>query len=124
MLRCRAAGDAEYGSNLHGDADAKKILQEWWSGAGPSADTWRFNLKAEANDAVGRSFPAHVPNEGGREDLLKRFVTDARAGRPTKVFVRGGLCTFNAPAQGIYLTGLYLELQSSGNIRLKPPEVE
>jgi len=110
--------------NLYGDAGAKKILKEWWSGEGPSAAPWRFNLKAEANRPVGHSFPAHVPNDTGCEDLLKRFVADARAGRSTKVFARGRLFTFDAPTQVIDLTGLHLELQSSGDIRLEPPEGE
>ena len=59
----------------------------------------------------------HVPNDAGREDLLRRFVADARAGRPTKVFVQGKLLTFEAPTQVSNLTGLYLELGASRDIR-------
>ncbi len=49
----------------------KLILGDWWSGEGPDATTWRFNLKAEADDEVGHSFPVHVPNDPGRDDLLR-----------------------------------------------------
>ncbi|MDG4594830.1 MAG: hypothetical protein P9F75_03915 [Candidatus Contendobacter sp.] len=112
----RLWGFVDHG-NLYGDAGAKRILEEWWGGEGPDADTWRFNLKATAAAAVGHSFPVHVPNDAGREDLLRRFVADARAGRPTKVFVQGRLLTFEAHTQVSDLTGLYLELGSSRDIR-------
>jgi len=108
--------------NLYGDADAKRILGEWWSGAGPAPDHWRFDLKARADDPVGHAFAVLVPNDAGQEALLERFVTDARARRATKVFLTGRLSTFPAPAQVIDLTGLSLQLRSSQDIRLDPPE--
>jgi len=119
----RLWGYVDHG-NLYGDADAKAILQEWWAGQGPDAGTRRFNLKAGANDAVGHSFPAHVPNDAGREDLLRRFRADARAGGPPKVFVNGRPFTFDAPTQARDLTGLYLELESSRDIRLAASDGE
>jgi hypothetical protein len=64
----------------------------------------------------------HVPGDAGREDLLQRFVVDARAGRPTKVFVTGRLLTFEAPTQFSGLNGLYLEVGSSQDIRLAAPK--
>jgi hypothetical protein len=103
-------------SNLYGDEGAKRLLQEWWSGAGPSATTWRFNLKGKADDAAGQSFPVRVPNDPGRDDLLKVFLADARAGRPTKVFVKGKIFTFNAPTNVTGHTGLYMEVQSSQDV--------
>jgi hypothetical protein len=117
----RLWGFVDHG-NLYGDAGAKRILQEWWAGEGPGAGIWRFNLKAEANDAVGHSFPVYVPNDAGSGDTLSRFGADARVRRPTKVFVRGRLLTFDAPTNAAVLTGLYLELQSSRDILLEPPE--
>ena len=114
-------GFVDYG-NLYGDAGAKRILEEWWSGEGPGPDSWRFNLKAEANDPVGHSFMVLVPNDPGRDDLLRRLAANARAGRPTTVFVKGRLFTFHAPTQILDLTGLYLQLRSSQDIRLDPPD--
>lgn len=108
--------------NLYGGAEAKRVLGEWWSGEGPDPDHWRFDLKAQADDAVGHSFAVLVPNDAGREDLLVRLVADARAGRPTKVFVKGRLFTFHAPTQILDLTSLYLQLRSSQDIRLDPPD--
>jgi hypothetical protein len=105
--------------NLYGDEGAQKILAEWWSGHGPNATTWRFNLKAGADDEVGHSIAVYVPNDAGRDDLLAVFVADARAQRPTRVFVTGKLFTFDAPASATRLTGLYLELASSNDIRLE-----
>ena len=110
--------------NLYGDADAKRVLGEWWSGDGPDADTWRFNLKAKSSDPVGRSFAVLVPNDEGRECRLQRFATDARARRATKVFVTGRLFTFHAPTQTLDLTGVYLRLSSSQDIRFNPPSGE
>jgi hypothetical protein len=107
--------------NLYGDADAKRVLGEWWSGDGPDPDHWRFDLKAQADDPVGRSLPVLVPNDAGREDLLERFVADARARRATKIFVTGRLFTYLAPTQILDRTGLYLELRASDDIRLDPP---
>jgi len=105
--------------NLYGNDEAKEILREWWGGEGPDVRSWRFDLKGAADDAVGRSFPVHVPNDVGRDDLLRRFVADARAERPTKVFVTGSMSTFHAPTQALDLTGLYLQLRSSQDIRLE-----
>ena len=107
--------------NLYGNAGARRILADWWSGEGPSPMTWRFNLKARDDDEAGRSFPVHVPNDQGCDALLKVFVANARAGRPTKVFLKGRLFTFDAPTNTGHLTGLYLELQSSQDILLGRP---
>jgi hypothetical protein len=106
--------------NLYGDVAVKAILQEWWSGDGPSASSWRFNLKANADDAVGHSFPVHVANDAGRNALLQRFLADARAGRATKVFMTGRLFTFAAPTNISPLTGIYMEVQSSNDILFEP----
>jgi len=38
--------------NLYGDEGVKAILQEWWIGGGPTATSWHFNLKANADDAI------------------------------------------------------------------------
>jgi hypothetical protein len=103
--------------NLYGDTGARQVLGQWWSGTGPSAGTWRFNLKAEASDPVGRSFPVLVPDDAGRDALLRRFAADAGAGRPTKVCVRGRLLTYPAPTQVSPMIGLYLELTSSRDVR-------
>ena len=102
--------------NIYGDEGARAILGDWWSGAGPDASTWRFNLKAHAGDATGQSFAVIVPNDEGRDELLRQFVADAQAQRPTKVYLTGTLSTFDAPANNRSLTGLTMELQSSGDI--------
>lgn len=106
-------------SNLYGDEGAKKILENWWSGAGPSATTWRFNLMAKEQDE-GRSFSVQVPNDQGRDELLRVFLADAKAQKPTRVFVKGKIFSFEAPTNGITLTGLYMVVQSSQDIRLAP----
>lgn len=102
--------------NLYGDAGARAILGDWWSGDGPTPTRWRFNLKARADDATGHSFPVRVPNDRGRDDLLKRFVAHARAGKSTKVFLKGRVSIFAAPTNVVPLTGLSLELTSSRDI--------
>jgi hypothetical protein len=109
-------------ANMYGDEGAKEILEDWWSGDGPSATTWRFNLKAREDDEAGHSFAVHVPNDEGRDDLLKLFLADARAQKPTQVFLKGTIFTFDAPTDAMLLTGLYMELQSSHDILLEPPE--
>ena len=109
-------------NNLYGDDHAKKILGEWWSGDGPNAASWRFNLKAKEDDEAGQSFQVRVPNDPWRDDLLRTFVADARAHRPTPVFVKGKLFTFAAPANVTFLTGLFIEARSSQDISLGFPE--
>ena len=116
----RLWGYVDHG-NLYGDEGVRKILGEWWSGAGPSAAVWRFNLKAKADDQTGHSFAVLIPNDAGRDALLRLFLADAQAGRPTKIFVKGRLFAFNAPTQGGVLTGLSMELQSSQDIKLGHP---
>ncbi|MCB0124641.1 MAG: hypothetical protein KDE58_20440 [Caldilineaceae bacterium] len=108
--------------NLYGDEGAKAILGAWWGGDGPSATSWRFNLKAHAEDAVGHSFAVHVLNDPGRDNLLEAIVTDAKAGKPTQVFVTGRLFTFDAATNRTFLTGLYMEVRSSADILLELPE--
>lgn len=109
-------------ANLYGDAGARRILAEFWSGDGPRPATWRFDLKAEANDAAGHSFAVHVPNDEGRDDILRAFVADARARRPTRVFLKGRLFTFAAPTNAVSLTGLNMEIESSKDIQSRPPD--
>jgi hypothetical protein len=111
-------------ANMYGDAGAKEILGDWWSGDGPDATTWRFNLKAKEKDEAGQSFAVQIPNDEGRDDLLRLFLDGARAGIPTKVFVTGRIYTFDAPTNAVSRTGLYMELQSSGNIQLELSEAK
>ena len=108
-------------ANLYGDEGAKAILGDWWGGDGPDASTWRFNLKAQADDAAGSSFAVTVPNDAGRDALLRRFVADAQAQQPTKVFVAGRLSTFDAPSSDRVRTGWTMEVQSSDDILLESP---
>jgi hypothetical protein len=108
--------------NLYGDASARQRLDDWWSGEGPSATTWRFDLKGRADDEPGHGFPVHVPNDAGRDDLLRALLADARENRPTKVLVQGRLHTFEAPLNAITLTGLYLEARSAQAIRIEPQD--
>lgn len=107
--------------NLYGDADAKRVLGEWWSGEGPDAGTWRFGLKAGQDDPVGHSLPVNVPNDAGRDALLAAFRADADSGRPTRVFLQGRLRTYAAPTQFRSLIGIVLEVPSSQAIRLNAP---
>jgi hypothetical protein len=108
--------------NLYGDAGAKAILGDWWSGEGPTATTWRFNLKASEDDETGQSFAVDIPNDQRRDALLRTFVADAGAGKPTKVFLKGRLFTFDAPTNAAALTGLRMELGSSQDILFDLPE--
>ena len=110
--------------NLYGDAEAKRVLGEWWSGQAPDPDHWRFDLKAQADDPVGRSFSVLVPNDAGRKDLLDHLLADAQARRATKILVTGRLFTFHAPTHILDRSGLYLQLRSSQDIRLDPPDCD
>ena len=107
--------------NLYGDASAKTILGDWWSGEGAEPRSWHFHLKARADDAPGHSFRVTVPNDAGRDALLRAFIADAEAQGPTQVFVTGRLSTFEAPAGLKHLTGLYLEVQTSRDVQLANP---
>jgi hypothetical protein len=116
----RLWGYVDHG-NLYGDEAARRILGDWWAGQGPRDGVWRFDIKARADAAVGRSFSVHVPNDAGRGAMLRRFAADAGAGRPTRVFLIGRLLTYQAPTQARTLTGLILQLRSSSDILLRPP---
>lgn len=109
-------------SNLYGNEDVKKLLGERWSGEGSSSKVWRFNLKTAADTKPGESFPVYVPNDQGRDSLLRVFLANARAQQPTKVFLQGKILTFNAPTNMTSHTGLYMELPSSENILLELPK--
>ena len=108
--------------NLYGDADVRTVIGDLWSGDGPEPGYWRFNLKAQAGDGTGQSFAVRVPNDAHRAAVLKVFVGNARARRPTRVFLQGRLFTFNAPTNVDLKVGLYLELESSADIRFSGAE--
>jgi hypothetical protein len=111
-------------TNIYGDDDARAILGDWWSGAGPDAVTWRFNFKTKIDDMAGESFAVTVPNDAGRDELLRQFVADARAQQPTRVFLTGKLVAFDAPTNNGVLSGLTLKLGSSGDVLLAPPDAK
>lgn len=102
--------------NLLGDDRAAEILGDWWSGHGVDKNAWSFGLKADADDPAGHSFTVQVPNDLLRDDLLRLFLIDARAGRPTKVYLRGRISTFDAPMNFGSKTGLRMEVDSSRNV--------
>ena len=104
--------------NIYGDEGARDILGEWWSGDGPDANTWRFDVKANPSDEVGHSFAVYVPNDAGRDELLARFAADARAQKQTRVSVAGTMYAFDAPTLGGARTGVYMQTQSSADIKL------
>lgn len=110
--------------NIYADDSAKQILGDWWAGYGPEATTWRFNLKASTDDDVGQSFPVYVPNDILRDDVLRLFLRDAAKNRPTKVYLKGNITTFDAPANFQTFRGLSMQLQSSRDIRLQKFEPE
>jgi hypothetical protein len=112
-------GYVDYG-NMYGDAAAKGMLGQWWSGEGPDSSAWAFNVKTGPDVPVGRSFQVRVPNDSGRDELLRAFAANATAGRPTQVFLRGKMHTFDAPTGGGKRTGLYMEVESSQEISLQP----
>lgn len=102
--------------NIYGDEAAKAILGEWWAGAGPDEQTWRFGLKADESDPAGHAIYVEAPNDLLRNDLLSLFAADARAGRPTQVYLRGRLFTFDAPLNVAGRTGLRLEVASTRDL--------
>ena len=71
-----------------------------------AAPTWSFNLKANENDAPGRSFRVVVPEDAATADLKQALVEAGRSGRPLRAFVTGTVGTFEAPANFRRYTGL------------------
>lgn len=106
--------------NVYGDKVAREILQQWWGGEGPGEGLWRFDLKARAEDETGQGFAVWIPDDEGRDALLRRFADDARAGRATRVFLRGRLFAFEAPVNAASRQGLQLELAGSEGVRFAP----
>lgn len=106
--------------NLYGDDEAKRVLGDWWSGYPPDRTTWQFKLKASADDPAGQSFTVQVPNDVLRDDLLRLFVQDASAGRPTQVHLTGVISTFPAPSNTMTLLGLSMKPGSSWDIHPGP----
>lgn len=109
-------------SNVYGDEGAREILQECWGGEGPGEGLWRFDLKARAEDETGHGFAVWAPNDEGRDALLRRIAEDARARRPTRVFLRGRLFAFEAPMNATTRQGLRLELAGSEDLRVSVDE--
>ena len=116
----RLWGFVDHG-NLYGNDGAKAILDEWWSGYGPNAATWSFNLKADKDDKTGHSFRVTVPNDPGRDAILEAFVADARTRKPTKVYVKGRIFAFAMPTNAATLTGLSMTLECSRDIAFSMP---
>ena len=81
-------------------------------------NTWSFNLKAKATDAVGESFQIIAPKDASYQELIRHFKANAAAGIQTVVLIEGKLSTFDAPTNFARLTGLYVEVESSKNIQI------
>jgi hypothetical protein len=47
--------------NLYGDAGARRIVAQFWSGDGPHPATWRFDLKAESIPLLTKGPPERPP---------------------------------------------------------------
>lgn len=109
-------------SNMYGDQKTRALLGEWWGGDGPTPNTWRFDLKGEAGDRAGHSIQVIAPNDGGRDALLRAFSADARAEKPTRVFLTGKLRVFDAPTNFRLSTGFFIEVGSTDAIRLDLPK--
>ncbi len=108
--------------NMYGNDDVKKILQDWYGGKGPHQSRWRFGLKGKKNDEVGCSFSVHVANDPGRDNLLKAFLSDAKADKPTMVFIKGRVFTSDLPTNFHHLTGIYMVVKSTKDITLEHPK--
>jgi hypothetical protein len=93
-------------------------------GVDPPSARWRFKLKARANDSAGESFAVCAPLDDGAAELQRRLLADAAAGRPTRVFVRGRIFTFDAPTNYSRAVGLYMDLESSADVLLTPAAAE
>ena len=106
--------------NIYAD-DVNEILADWRAGNGPNPTTWRFNLKAKPDDNAGESFAVYVKNDKHREKLLKNFIADAKAAKPTRVFVKGKILAFDAPINFRTLTSLRIEVESAKDILLEYP---
>jgi len=104
--------------NLYGDPSVRRLLGDWWSGPAPTANTWRFDLLGQPDDSPGRGVAVHVPNDSGRDALLRGFAADADGGRATRVCARGRLIGTPAPTNLRTLTALSLRARSSGDIWL------
>ena len=104
--------------NLYGDPAVRRLLGDWWSGPASSVDTWRFDLLGQPDDAPGQGVAVHVPNDVGRDALLRGFAADADAGRATRVCARGRLVGTPAPTNLRMLTLLTLRATSSSDIWL------
>jgi len=109
-------------SNLYENSGARNVLGDLWSGDGPGPATWRFNLKAHEDDSAGNSFAVHISDDDRRDAVLKVFVANAREKKPTRVFLKGKVFTFDAPTNLARHTGLYIEMASSGDILFTLPK--
>jgi hypothetical protein len=101
---------------------ADEILGGWKGGNGPTPTTWRFNLKANPDDEVGNSFEIEICDEIGRDKLLKIFMAAAQADKPTIVFLKGVLSTFDAPMNFTTSKGIKIKVNSTKNILLRYPQ--
>ncbi|MGB5735850.1 MAG: hypothetical protein WBM40_15550, partial [Thiohalocapsa sp.] len=100
------------------DPAVRRLLGDWWSGPASSVDTWRFDLLGQPDDAPGQGVAVHVPNDVGRDALLRGFAAHADAGRATRVCARGRLVGTPAPTNLRMLTLLTLRATSSSDIWL------
>lgn len=81
--------------------------------------TWKFKIKAKQNDEVGKSFSVIVPNDQGKDALLKVFLADEKADRATRVFVKGKVFVFDAPNMWGSSTGISIKVESTRDIQIK-----
>ncbi len=106
--------------NTWGFVDYSNIFADGVDGSHSHPTRWRFDLKAKPDDDAGSSFSIYLPKDDGRYRLLNTFIENEKKGRPTRVFVKGKIFTFDAPINFYLLTGLYMEVRSTLDIRLNP----
>lgn len=105
-----------------GFVDYSNIFADGVDGSRPNSTKWRFDLKAKPNDEAGSSFSIYLPKDEGRDKLLEVFTANEKEGKPTRVFVKGKIFTFDVPTNFNLLTGLYMEVESATDILLDHPD--
>ena len=105
-----------------GFVDHSNIFADGVDGSRQNSTKWRFDLKGKPNDEAGSSFSIYLPKDEGRDKLLEVFTANEKEGKPTRVFVKGKIFTFDAPTNFNRLTGLYMEVESTIDILLDHPD--
>ncbi|MEX1315898.1 MAG: hypothetical protein AB1Z22_02080 [Synechococcaceae cyanobacterium] len=113
-------------SNVYADGAGDAVPTDWDQvhSHNLTPDMWRFDLMIRPDGEAGCGFAVYLRKHEDGKKLFAGFSTNERAGKPSRVYVKGKVFTFDAPTNLMGLTGLYMESELPNGVLLEHPDTK